>query len=61
MTGKQTPWQTDENKTSVRNARRGKKSNVGEKKEYLQGKTEQKKPQPRSKLLSRGIREACQS
>lgn len=25
MTGKQTPWQTDENKTSVRNARRGKK------------------------------------
>lgn len=31
MTGKQMLWQTDENKTSVRNARRGKKSNVGEK------------------------------
>lgn len=41
MTSKQTPWQTDENKTSVRNARRGKKSNVG-KKEYLQGKTAEK-------------------
>lgn len=37
MTGKQMPWQTDENKTSVRNARRGKKSNVGGKKRVPAG------------------------